>query len=153
MRISNRIRISGPIRHRVTVFLPPKSKASVRKIDVGPRLRIILRQHRLQSIKSSLDLVFCNSESNPLDPENLVKRQFLPAVKAAKIGSLRFHECRHTFGSLKIEQGENLKYVQVQMGHSDIKVTLDVYGHLLKDANPVATAKTDRLVFGDATGV
>ena len=84
-----------------------------------------------------------------MDPDNLVKRQFLPAVKAAKIGKLRFHDCRHTFGSLKIEQGENLKYVQVQMGHSDIKVTLDIYGHLLKDANPAAAARTDELIFSD----
>ena len=43
-----------------------------------------------------------------------------------------------TFGSLKIEQGENIKYVQVQMGHSDIEVTLDVDGHLLKKSNPEA---------------
>ncbi len=79
-----------------------------------------------------------------------MKRRFLPAVKAAGIGKLRFHDCRHTFGSLKIEQGEKIKYVQVQMGHSDIKVTLDIYGHLLKDTNPAAAARTDRLIFGDA---
>ena len=48
---------------------------------------------------------------------------------------------------MKIEQGENLKYIQLQMGHSDIKVTLDVYGHLLKDANPEAAARTDALIF------
>ncbi len=54
---------------------------------------------------------------------------------------------------MKIEQGENIKYVQVQMGHSDIKITLDVYGHLLKDTNPAAAARTDRLIFGDATAL
>lgn len=39
------------------------------------------------------------------------------------------------------------------MGHSDIKITLDVYGHLLKDSNPAAAVKTDRLIFGDAAAV
>ena len=57
---------------------------------------------------------------------------------------------RHTFGSLKIAQGENIKYVQVQMGHSDIQVTLNIYSHLLKDSNPEAAARTDELIFGNA---
>jgi len=34
------------------------------------------------------------------------------------------------------------------MGHSSIKITLDIYGHLLKDTNPEAAERTDRLVFG-----
>jgi integrase len=60
----------------------------------------------------------------------------------------RLHDLRHTYGSLKIEQGENLKYIQTQMGHSSIRITLDIYGHLLKDTNPEAAERTDRLVFG-----
>jgi integrase len=38
--------------------------------------------------------------------------------------------------------------VQVQMGHSDIRVTLNTYAHLFKETNPEAAAKTDELVFG-----
>ncbi len=95
--------------------------------------------------------MFCSSEGKPIDPENFIKRQFQPAVKAAGIGKLRFHDLRHTFGSIKIEQGENPKYVQVQMGHSDIKVTLEVYSHLLKDTNPAAAARTDKLIFNDTS--
>jgi integrase len=34
------------------------------------------------------------------------------------------------------------------MGHSSIQVTIDVYGHLLKDRNPDAAAKTDAMIFG-----
>jgi integrase len=51
---------------------------------------------------------------------------------------------------LKIEQDENIKYVQAQMGHSSITVTMDIYGHLLKDSNPEAAARTDALIFGTA---
>ena len=130
------------------VFLSPKSQASVRKIDIGPQLRRILLEHKLKAIKSELGLVFANSKGNPVDPDNFVKRRFQPAVKAAGLGKLRFHDLRHTFGSMKIEQGENIKYVQVQMGHSDIKVTLDVYAHLLKDSNPEAAVRTDKAIFG-----
>ena len=45
-----------------------------------------------------------------------------------------------------IEQGENIYYVQRQMGHSSIQVTVDIYGHLLKTHNPDAAAKTDHLI-------
>jgi len=65
---------------------------------------------------------------------------------------VRFHDLRHTFGSLKIEQGENIYYVQRQMGHSSIQVTIDIYGHLLKNRKPEAAAKTDALIF-EAKGV
>ena len=85
-----------------------------------------------------------------MDPDNFVKQRFLPAVQEAGLGKVRFHDLRHTFESLKIQQGENLKYVQTQMGHASIEVALDVYTHLLKDSNPEAAAKTDELIYGAA---
>jgi len=38
------------------------------------------------------------------------------------------------------------------MGHSSIQVTIDIYGHLLKNRKPEAAAKTDALIF-EAKGV
>jgi integrase len=49
---------------------------------------------------------------------------------------------------LFFEKIQNIYYVQRQMGHSSIQVTIDTYAHLLKDRNPEAAAKTDFLVFG-----
>jgi hypothetical protein len=34
------------------------------------------------------------------------------------------------------------------MGHSSIQVTVDIYGHLLKERKPEAAAKTDEMIFG-----
>src|SRR5215831_17541890 len=47
----------------------------------------------------------------------------------------RFHDLRHTFGSLLIQDGASLAYVKEQMGHSSIQVTADTYGHLIPGAN------------------
>jgi integrase len=131
-------------------FVVPKSEKSIRRIDLSPRLKKILLEHKLSSgaKPGGLGLVFCNSVGNPVDRARFMKDFFYPTWGAAGIGYLRFHDLRHTYGSLKIHQGENLKYVQLQMGHASIKVTLDVYGHLLQDTNPQAAAKTDELVFG-----
>lgn len=135
------------------IFPAPKSKASIRKIDMSPRLRRILLEYRLRSVKSELGLVFASSGGNPIEPDNFVKRRFQSAVAAAGLGKVRFHDLRHTFGSLKIEQGESLKYVQVQMGHSSILVTMNVYTHLLKDSNPEAAARPDEMIFGRTEAV
>jgi integrase len=52
--------------------------------------------------------------------------------QAAKI---RFHNLRHTYANLLIAQGEHPKYIQSQLGHSSITVTMDIYGHLMDTVN------------------
>ena len=56
---------------------------------------------------------------------------------------MRFHDLRHTFASLLIDQGENIKYIQVQLGHSNPTVTLNVYAHLMKSSNPSAARRLE----------
>ena len=71
-------------------------------------------------------------------------------VKRPARHGCEIHNFRHTFGSLKLRQGANIKYVQLQTGHSDVPITLNVCSHLLKEANPEAAAKTEELIFGAA---
>ena len=130
------------------VFVAPKSEKSIRDIDMSPMLCKELRAHYMRSTTKA-GLVLCTSRGTPFNPDNVVKRKFQPAVKRANIGVVRWHDLRHTFGSLKVEQGENIYYVQRQMGHSSIQVTIDIYGHMLESRRPEAAAKTDTLVFGE----
>ena len=65
----------------------------------------------------------------------MVTRFFIPALDKAGLKRIRFHDLRHTYASLLIEQGENLKYIQSQLGHSNPTVTLNVYAHLMEDKN------------------
>ena len=44
---------------------------------------------------------------------------------------IRFHDLRHTYASLMIDQRGNIKYIQTQLRHSSPMVTLNVYGHLM----------------------
>jgi hypothetical protein len=53
----------------------------------------------------------------------------------AGLRNFRFHDLRHTFGSLLIQRGVSPAYVQKQMGHKSIQVTIDVYGHLIPGEN------------------
>ena len=58
-----------------------------------------------------------------------------PALEAAGLRGFRFHDLRHTFGSLLIQDGASLAYVKEQMGHSSIQITVDTYGHLIPGAD------------------
>jgi len=46
-----------------------------------------------------------------------------------------------------IEQGENLKYIQTQLGHSSPTVTLNVYAHLMKPTNQEAACRLENAIF------
>ena len=134
-------------------FVTPKSKTSKRKIDMSPCLALELKKHKLSCHKSPLNLVFCNGKGDPLDPDNLVKREFSPALRRAKLREITFHSLRHSNVALRIEQGQNIKYIQNQLGHSSIQTTLDRYGHLIKEVNTEQAKKLDAILgFVEQTG-
>ena len=138
------------------VFVTPKSKKSIRDIDMSPELRKQLLELSMKSGKKGL--VFCTPKGTPMSPDNFVKRNFAAILARAEaeragnglpaIGKVRWHDLRHTFGSLKIDQGEDLLYVSMQMGHSSIQVTADIYAHQIRARRPEAAAKTDAVIFG-----
>lgn len=129
----------------------PKTETSIRKIDIGPTMMTALKKWKLACKPNDLDLVFPNRAGQPLNHNNVVNRHFDPALKAVGIGKMRFHDMRHTFASLLIEQGENIKYIQTQLGHSSPNVTLNVYAHLMKPVNQEAACRLENTIFS-ATG-
>ena len=106
-----------------------------------------LKKWRKICPKTELDLIFPNEKGLPLDHGNMLRRHFYPALKNADIQKVRFHDLRHTFASLLIEQGENIKYIQSQLGHASPMVTLNVYAHLMKPVNQAAACRLEKTVF------
>ncbi|MGG1615610.1 tyrosine-type recombinase/integrase [Paenibacillus sp. NRS-1782] len=69
-------------------------------------------------------------ELSPLKPRNLL-RSFYRLIKYADVPPIRFHVLRHTVASLMLAENVNPKIVKEILGHSDIRVTLDIYSHVL----------------------
>jgi len=124
-----------------------KTDASNRKIDLGPAMMKELKEWKLACPPNDLDLIFPNEAGQPINHNNLVKRYFEPALKKVGIEKIRFHDLRHTYASLLIEQGENIKYIQAQLGHSNPTVTLSVYAHLMNPVNQEAPSKLENTIF------
>ena len=60
-------------------------------------------------------------------------------IRILNVGSAdptyKTRKLRHTFASLLISKNIPIKYIQRQMGHSSIKMTMDTYGHLMPDVH------------------
>ena len=106
-----------------------KSRAGARNVPIIGALRDLLVEHRLITRRDE-GLVFGRTEESPFDPRAISDRadRFW---KKAKLGRLTLHEARHTYASLMIAAGVNPKALQTFMGHANIAVTLDRYGHLM----------------------
>jgi len=128
-------------------WFAPKTKGSERRIDIGPSTVKVLREWKLASPPNDLNLIFPNGAGQPMNYSNMMNRVYLPALENAGIDRIRFHDLRHTTASLMIEQGENIKYIQSQLGHSSPTVTLNVYAHLMKPTNQEAACRLESAIF------
>jgi len=127
-------------------FFTTKTKGSNRKVDIGPTTMRALKEWKLACPPGELDLVFPTKTGKPMSHNNMVNRYFRPALRAAELDKIRFHDLRHTYASLLIEQDENIKYIQTQLGHSNPTVTLNVYAHLMKSTNQEAALKLEKVI-------
>jgi integrase len=95
--------------------------------------------------------VFTTAAGGPLEPRNVV-RSFKAALTRAKLPSaVRFHDLRHSAASLLGLQGVSPRVVMETLGHSDIRVTMNLYGHVFEEAKQEAAAKMDALLSGPRT--
>ena len=59
-----------------------------------------------------------------------VYNHFKRIVKEIGLPEVRFHDMRHTFAVLSLQNGDDIKTVQANVGHATAAFTLDVYGHV-----------------------
>jgi len=88
------------------------------------------KERRESAIWQDTDYVFTSNVGTALDPRNMAKR-FLSACCKAKVGTWHPHELRHTAASLMLANGIPLQVVSDILGHASIRITSDVYGHVL----------------------
>jgi integrase len=127
----------------------PKTEKSRRAIQVGGSLLKMLKEHKLRTGGRGL-FVFSTKAGSLLDPDNLVKRVFEPTLRAAGIERhIRFHDLRHTYASILINEGANLKFVSEQLGHASIVITLDRYSHLIAERHDDTVSKFEKLLLSN----
>jgi integrase len=130
-------------------FFVTKTRTSNRWVDIGPATTSELKRWKLACPPNEQDQIFPNEQGQPINYSNMVNQHFLPALRAAGLPKIRFHDLRHTYASLLLSHGENVKYIQSQLGHSSPMVKLNVYSHLMEKRNPKAVSRLEGAIWGD----
>jgi integrase len=126
----------------VPLVKKPKTKKSIRIIDMPEWYMEELKKYRYIWKQTKLGLgshweggekeyIFHGGKGKPLyhTTPTTKWRRF---VKKNNLKYIRLHDLRHTMVTLLIEAGTNMKAIQKRAGHSSVKVTSDVYGHITK---------------------
>ncbi|MDO7485488.1 site-specific integrase [Peribacillus frigoritolerans] len=96
------------------------------------------------------DFVFTtpNAFGRPIRPDSVTQwwERFLKKNDHLKF--INFHGLRHTSVSILIDENTPMKAISERVGHAKIGTSMDIYGHLLEEADKRAAASMDK-VFGD----
>jgi integrase len=129
---------------------PPKTEAGARKVAIPKRIRVELAHHIEQFVsdKEPEALVFTGPRGGPIQRTRFLKRVWKPALEKAGIKQPwpTEHDCRHTQASWAVKAGSHPKEIQVRLGHSSSKITLDRYSHLMDGMDEDLADRLDALV-------
>ncbi|HEX4669850.1 MAG TPA: site-specific integrase [Solirubrobacterales bacterium] len=129
--------------------IAPKTKNSQRTTPLPGLLRDYLMEYRIAACEPPVEaLVFGDKIGKPFQAATIYRRADR-VWKARALGRLRLHQARHTYASFMIAAGVNAKALSSFMGHSSIKVTFDLYGHLMPGTEAEAAALLDRFLRTD----
>ena len=122
-------RVDGKI-----VEAPLKTKNSYRTVTISPQAIEVLRE---QKRKTNDQYVFPSPNGGPISPDsvnNMLKR----VLERAGIPKVRFHDLRHTFATIALQNGVDIKTVSGMLGHFSAGFTLDTYAHVTTSAQKEA---------------
>lgn len=133
-----------------------KTSKSRRAVNIAPPVVAMLTARKAAQEKDRLaageaweetGYVFTTQLGTPLDPRN-VQRDFQTICTKAGIGKWHPHELRHSAASLMLAAGVPIQVVSDVLGHSSIRMTADVYGHILQPQREEAAAALAGVLFG-----
>lgn len=138
------------------LFSDPKTEKGKRIIPLKPSMLMELNIHKVrQQEEKELvgdaykdnGLVFATATGTPVEPGNLIK-QHTRLLKNAKLPHVRFHDLRHTFATLMLEEKEDPKVLQELLGHADISTTYNIYVKVTTETKAKALGKLEDILTG-----
>lgn len=119
------------------ILKPLKTEKSIRTMPlVGHSLEaVLMERHRLEveRYENDLNLVFLNPWGRPFDPK-YVNDRLHEALEKAQLPRTGMHSLRHSAATFMLMAGLNLHQVSRFLGHSQIALTSNLYGHVLDSA-------------------
>lgn len=135
------------------VLQEPKTNGSVRMITLPSMAINALKDHKQMQDQEKLqagfayqdhDLIIATSLGTPISPRNLL-RSFKRILNKGNLPKIRFHDLRHTHATLMLKQGEHPKIVSERLGHSNTRITMDIYSHVLPNMQKEAVERFEKI--------
>ncbi|MGC1239896.1 MAG: tyrosine-type recombinase/integrase [Acidimicrobiales bacterium] len=135
-----------------------KTARSRRAVNLPTTMIVELKAHKSRQAAERLALggawqttgyIFTTTIGTPIDPRNL-NREFKAVCRQAGLGDWHPHELRHSAASLMLARGVKLQVVSEVLGHASIRMTADVYGHILSPDRQAAADAMDDTLWSDA---
>lgn len=116
-------------------FQPPKTKGSLRSIALPEQLVEDLLDHKEEQVRRYGELheiIFSTKGGEPLFCSKLRRRGLKPLLRKLGIDeSIHLYALRHTHATLLLSAGVHPKIAAERLGHSSLRMTLDVYSHVV----------------------
>jgi integrase len=130
---NNKIRTITPAPFVISTLKDMKRKQNESRLKAGSAWR------------NEWDLVFTDEIGNHLCPQTVLKRF---KRRAAEIGrpNARFHDLRHTYAVTSLQEGDDIKTVQENLGHATASFTLDVYGHVSEKMKKESASRMEAFI-------
>ncbi len=147
------IRTVNRVRYELA-FKEPKSKRSRRTVPLPPFVMERLRRHRLEQAerflssgagRPDIDTLVFENDGQPWVPTTF-GMLFARLRDAAKLPKVRLHDLRHSYASLLMQSGADLKIVSTALGHSSVAITADLYAHVAPVMLQAAADRFDALI-------
>ncbi len=133
----------------------PKTEQGRRSIVLPAFAMEALKEHRLLQLEERLragelwqdhDLVFSTATGDYINPTSTLLKIFKTILKKAGLPDMRFHDLRHSAATLLLSMGVHAKVIQELLGHSQISITMNIYGHVLPSMQQDAMEKMNSLL-------
>ena len=105
------------------VEAPLKTKNSYRNIAIGADAIKVLKR-----MEQKDEYVFPSPFGGPMSPDSVL-HMLQRVLKRAGLERIRFHDLRHTFSVLALQNGVGVKTLSAMLGHYSAGFTLDTYAH------------------------
>lgn len=131
----------------------PKSRNSRRTLGLPVFAVTALKDHRKRQLEEKLlagpdwqehGFVFTTPAGTPVDGSNMYKR-FKALLEANDLPDIRFHDLRHTAGTILCIQGVHPRVAMETLGHSQIGLTMNLYTHVASELQREAADKINEL--------
>lgn len=136
-------------------FLAPPKEGKQRKIILAQNAMQVLRHQRAKQLEqrlaagalwdNSFHLVFTNDFGQPLNRRTVYKH-LKRILLDCGMGNYTFHSLRHSFATISLENGDDIKTVQTNLGHYAASFTLKTYAHVSDQMQRNSAARMDALI-------